>query len=219
MINITGHIMPVRKICDMAHSYGIDVMVDGAHAVAHIDFDINDLDCDYYGASLHKWLSTPLGAGLLYVKQSKIDQIWPLFAEGPTQPGDIKRLNHTGTHPVHTDLAINNAIDYYETLGSERKERRLRYIQRYWTDELRKVDRINVNTPQEIHRSCAIANVGIDGMSPSELSNILFEKYKIWTVAIDGNGVHGCRITPNIYTLKSELDQFIEAMTEIAKTS
>ena len=218
MINITGHILPIRKICDMAHEKGVEVMVDGAHAVAHINFDIKDLDCDYYGASLHKWLSTPLGAGLLYVRKSKIPQIWPLFAEGKTEPDDIKKLNHTGTHPVHTDLAIGNAIDYYKNLGPLRKEGRLRYIQRYWSEQLRGIDRIVVNTPKEENKSCAIANVGVRDMNPSELSKALLEKHKIWTVAINGNGVHGCRITPNVYTTLDELDQFVDAMKSIAKS-
>ena len=218
MINITGHILPIRKICDMAHERGVDVMVDGAHAFAQITFDIKELDCDYYGCSLHKWLSTPLGAGMLYAKKSKIAQIWPLFAEGKIDADNIKRLNHTGTHPVHTDLAISNAIDYYTNLGGENKQARLRHIQRYWSDQLRDHPNIILNTPKESFRSCAIANVGVKNMKPSELSKTLLNDHKIWTVAIDGHGVHGCRITPNVYTSKEELDQFVVAMKEIAKS-
>ncbi len=139
MINITGQILPVRKICDMAHSKGVDVMVDGAHAVAHIKFNMTDLDCDYYGASLHKWLSTPLGVGMLYVRKQNIHKIWPLLAEGDRKEDDILRLNHIGTHPVHTDLAIAAAVDYYEKIGPERKEARLRWLQQYWTTKVRNI--------------------------------------------------------------------------------
>ncbi|MBK6948076.1 MAG: aminotransferase class V-fold PLP-dependent enzyme [Haliscomenobacter sp.] len=120
MINITGQILPIRQICDMAHSKGVEVMVDGAHAVAHFQFSMRDLQCDYYGASLHKWLSAPLGAGILYVRKDKIAGIWPMFAEYGAEPGDIRRLNHTGTHPVATDLAIGNALEYYHNLGPAR---------------------------------------------------------------------------------------------------
>ncbi len=120
MINITGHILPVRKICDMAHSKGVQAMVDGAHAFAHIKFTIPELNCDYYGSSLHKWLSVPLGAGILYVKKENISKVWPLLAEGERKTDDILRLNHTGTHPVHTDLTISDAIDFYNTIGAER---------------------------------------------------------------------------------------------------
>ncbi len=216
MINITGHILPIRKICDMAHEKGVEVMVDGAHAFAHIQFSIKDLDCDYYGTSLHKWLSVPLGAGFLFVKKDKIPNVWPMFAEIRRKPDDIGRLNHTGTHPVHTDLAIGNAIEYYLRLGPERKEARLRYLQEYWTSKVRDLPHVIVNTPKESHRACGIANVGIKGMKPRDLADTLMKKYRIWTVAIDGAGVHGCRITPNIYTTPKELDTFVEALKDMA---
>ena len=133
MINITGQILPVRKICEMAHSKNVPVMVDGAHAFAHLKFKITDLDCDFYGCSLHKWLSVPLGAGMLYVKKEYIPRIWPIFAEAGKKDDEIARLNHTGTHAVATDLTIPDAIDFYLNIGAERKEARLRYLQHYCT--------------------------------------------------------------------------------------
>jgi selenocysteine lyase/cysteine desulfurase len=218
MINITGQILPVRKICDMAHSKGVDVMVDGAHAFAHIQYTIPDLHCDYYGASLHKWLSTPLGAGMLYVKKGKAEKIWPLLAEGDKDANDISRLNHTGTHPVHTDLAIANAIDYYIKLGPDKKEARLRFLQKYWTDKVRNIPNVVVNTPVEAARSCGIANVGIKGMKPAVLAEALMKKYKIFTVAIDSAeaNVQGCRITPNLYIMPQDLDVLVKALGELA---
>ena len=216
MINITGQILPVKKICEMAHSYGVEVMVDGAHCVGHFDFSIDDFNCDYYGSSLHKWLATPLGAGLLYVNKNKTHRIWPLLANGNTNKSDIKRLNHIGTHPVHTDLAISNSIDYLKWIGMERKEKRMRYLQRYWSDKLRNVNNVIVNTPIDIDRSCGIGNVGLTNMSPSKMEDLLFEKYKIFTVAIDYANVKGCRISPNIFTTTKELDSFIDAVKELS---
>lgn len=218
MINITGQILPVKKICEMAHSYGVEVMVDGAHCVGHFDFSIDEFNCDYYGSSLHKWLATPLGAGLLYVNKNNTHKIWPLLANGNTNKKDIKRLNHIGTHPVHTDLAISNSIDYTNWIGMKKKEKRLRYLQRYWSDKLRTIENVIVNTPKDLNRSCGIGNVGLSNMSPSQMSNILFEKYKIFTVAIDYANVKGCRISPNIFTTTNELDQFISAVKEMANT-
>lgn len=215
MINITGQILPVRKICDMAHSKGVAVMVDGAHAFAHIKFTIPELNCDYYGCSLHKWLSTPLGAGMLYVKKENIAKVWPLFAEGEKKPDDISRLNHTGTIPPATDLAIADAIDFYNKVGAERKEARLRYLQNYWTNKVRKMQHTKLFTPTDPARSCGIANVGIPGIKPGDMAEILLKKYKIYTVAIDNAGVKGCRITPNIYTTTSELDTLVNALAEI----
>jgi selenocysteine lyase/cysteine desulfurase len=216
MVNITGQVLPIRKICDMAHSKGVEVLVDGAHAVAHLCFSINDLNCDYYGASLHKWLSAPLGAGLLYVKEDKIAQIRPLMAGAIKEGGDIRRLNHTGTLSVATDLAIGNAIDYYQLLGPERKEARLRFLQHYWTSRVREMPGVLLNTPAAPERACGIANVGIAGMSPTALAEVLMKKYRIWTVAIDGAGVQGCRITPNVYTSLAELDVLVRAITELS---
>ncbi len=216
MINITGQILPVRKICDMAHKKGVPVMVDGAHAIAHLNFKIPDLDCDYYGSSLHKWLSVPIGAGLLYVKKENISKIWPIFAESGKSNNDILKLNHTGTHPPATDLTISDAIDYYEKIGAERKEARLRYLQNYWTDKVRSLPNIIMNTPADKARSCAIANVSIKGGKVSSIQQRLLDEYKIYTVAIDGAGVNGVRVTPNIYTSTAELDVLVKALKEMS---
>jgi selenocysteine lyase/cysteine desulfurase len=216
MINITGQILPIRKICDMAHKRGVEVMVDGAHAVAHFQFKITDLDCDYYGSALHKWLSVPLGAGLLYVKKEKIAKLWPLLGDGNTNRSDISRINHIGTHPVHTDLAIEDAIEYYYMIGAERKEKRLRFLQQYWTSKVKNIPKIILNTPTDDKRSCGIANVGIEGITPGDLAKRLLSEHKIFTVAIDGANVYGCRITPNVYTTLEELDAFVNALKKLA---
>ncbi len=216
MINITGHILPVKKICQMAHKKGVQVMVDGAHCVGHFQFNIKDLECDYYGSSLHKWLAVPLGTGMLYVNDTHIDTVWPIFTQQKRKPGDISRLNHTGTHPVYHDLTIESAINYYNMLGGKRKEARLRYLQEYWTSKVRNHQNIIVNTPKESYRACGIANVGIKGIKPAYLAKRLFAEYNIFTVAIDYANVKGCRITPNVFTLTSELDHFVKALKEMA---
>ncbi len=215
MINITGQILPVRKICDMAHAKGVPVMVDGAHAIAHIQFSIPDLHCDYYGASLHKWLSVPLGAGMLYVKKEHIGKVWPIFADSSKKDDDIARLNHTGTLPAATDLTITNAIDFYHKIGAERKEARLRYLQNYWVERVRDLPHVVMNTPSDPKRSCGIANIGIKGMNPGDFQKTLLNKYKVYTVAIDNAGVHGCRVTPNVFTAVAELDTFVNAIKDI----
>lgn len=215
MVNITGQILPIKKICDMAHSLNVAVAVDGAHTFAHLDFKIPDLGCDFYAASLHKWLSVPLGAGILYVKDGKAPGLWSLMADWGMKD-DITHLAHTGTHPVATDLTVLDAIDFYNKLGTARKEARLRFIQNYWTSRVRGVKNIVLNTPADPTRSCGIANVGIATMKPADMAKTLLDKYKVWTVAIDGQGVQGCRITPNVYTTTAELDVFVKALKEMA---
>jgi selenocysteine lyase/cysteine desulfurase len=217
MVNITGQILPVKKVCAMAHAKGIDVMVDGAHAFAQLDYRIPDLDCDYYGASLHKWLGAPLGSGILYVRRDKVAKLWPIYADASMADDDIRKLNHTGTHPVHTDLGIENAIAFHEAIGIQRKEARLRYLQNYWTNRVRALPNVVMYTPSDPQRSCAIANVGVKGVKPADLAKILLDKYKIWTVAIDSAGVHGVRVTPQLFIRPAELDVFVKAIGEIAR--
>ena len=216
IVNVTGQIMPVQKICDMAHRYGIRVVVDGAHAFGHIQFSIQDLHCDYYGTSLHKWLNVPLGAGFLYVKKDQIADLWPLFAEESRDSADILRLNHVGTYPAHIDLAIIDAIDYYQKIGGARKEARLRYLQKYWTDQVRNLPGVVVNTPVESERYCGIGNVGIESVKPTEFANQLLNDYQIWTVAINRPGVRGLRITPNLFTTTKELDVLVKAIKDLS---
>jgi selenocysteine lyase/cysteine desulfurase len=220
IVNITGQILPVRKIVDMAHARGVDVMVDGAHAFAHFDYKIPDLGCEYYGASLHKWLGCPLGTGILYVRRDKIPTLWPIFGDWRmTQDADIMKLNHTGTHPVHTDLAISSAIAFHNSIGTRRKEARLRYLQNYWTSKVRAMPNVVMYTPADPTRSCAIANVGIKGMDPLELAKSLLEKDRIFTVGYDQAGVHGLRVTPHVFTQPKELDRFVAAIARYAKRS
>lgn len=216
LVNITGQVLPVAAICEMAHRRNVPVMVDGAHAFAHLEFTIPALGCDYYGASLHKWLGAPLGAGILYVKKERIPALWPVFADEGMAADDIRKLNHTGTHPCHTDLGINDAIDFHLMIGAARKEARLRFLQRYWTDQVRGARGITLNTPTDPARSCAIANVGVAGMTPGQLSQALMERFHIYTVAIDGRGVHGARITPHLFTTTGELDHLVRALRTLA---
>ena len=220
IINVTGQILPVQKIADMAHARGVDVLVDGAHAFAHFDFRIPDLHVEYYAASLHKWLGCPLGTGILYVKREKIPALWPIFADWRmTDDTDVMKLNHTGTHPVHTDLAIESAIAFHESIGIQRKEARLRYLQQYWTTRVRALPNVIMNTPADPARTCAIANVGIRGITPADFAKTLLDKHRIWTNAVDSEsaGVRGVRVTPHMFILPRELDQLVKAITEIAR--
>ena len=220
MINITGHILPVRKIADMAHAHGVDVLVDGAHAFAHFDYRIPDTGADYYAASLHKWLGCPLGTGILYVRKDKIPGLWPIYGDWRmTDDADIMKLNHTGTHPVHTDLTIEHAIAFHNSIGIQRKEARLRYLQTYWTSKVRALPNVILNTPSDPARACAIANVGIKGVPPADLAKTLLDKYRIWTNAIDSPaiGVQGVRITPHVFIQPAELDVLVKALSEIGR--
>jgi selenocysteine lyase/cysteine desulfurase len=215
MINVTGQLLPARKICDMAHSHGVEVIIDAAHSFAHVVFEIPDLGGDYFGASLHKWLCTPLGAGILQINRKKIRKVWPLFGETSIPDDDIRKFERIGTQPVWTVAAIPEAIRFHRMIGGQRKEERLRYLQQYWTDRVREFPNVYLNTPPG-RRACGIANFGITGRSPKEIADLLFDRYHIFTVAIDMEAVKGVRVTPHLYTRPSELDALVSAIREIA---
>ncbi|MCU0389657.1 MAG: aminotransferase class V-fold PLP-dependent enzyme [Thermoflexibacter sp.] len=218
MINLTGQILPVREIAEMAHSKGIEIISDSAHAFAHIDFKIPDLQCDYFGTSLHKWLSTPLGAGMMYIKKDKIKNIWGLYGETGFADDDIRKFERIGTHPCWTNLTISNAIRFHHAIGAKRKEARLRYLKNYWAEKLKNNPKILINVPLEAERSCGLGNVAVIGKTPTQLADILYDKYRIFTVGIETEAVNGIRVTPHLYTTLEELDAFVKAMEEIAKT-
>lgn len=213
LINLSGQIIPVRKIADEAHKRGIEVIVDAAHSVAHINFNAKQLDADYLGASFHKWLCCPLGVGFLAVKKKFISKIYPLMGDSDYANDNIRKFEHTGTKPVHTIMAINEAINFHNAIGSELKEKRLRYLKNYWVDRIKNYPEITINTPiSDENRSCAIANFGISKYTPQQLAEKLFEKHKIFSVAIDHPAIKGVRITPHIYNNTAELDKLVEAV-------
>ena len=217
MINITGQITPVKALCDLARSRGIEVIVDGAHSFAHFDFKHQDLNCDYFGTSLHKWLFAAKGTGLLYVKKDKIGKIWPLMAAEKKQANDIRKYEEIGTHSAAMHLAIGEAILFHEGIGGKRKEARLRYLSRYWMNKLKSLPNIRFNTSFESNQSCGIANVEIVDADPVKLAGYLMSKHKLFTVPIVHDEFKGLRITPNVYTTLSELDRFCDVMETVAK--
>ncbi|ANM30363.1 hypothetical protein ABI59_13450 [Acidobacteria bacterium Mor1] len=212
VIYLTGQILPVRAICDMAHARGIEVICDAAHSIGHLEFKIPDLDCDYLGSSLHKWLGAPLGNGLLYVRKNKIPKVWPLLGDSALPKDDIRKLEHLGTLPVHNQLAIAHAIRFHESIGSARKEARLRHLKDSWTQRVIEHPRVGLATPTEPERSCAIATVTVDGIDSHEVARRLYDEHRVFTVAVP----QGVRIAPNLHATKSDVDRLVEGLLAIA---
>ncbi|HUL44949.1 MAG TPA: aminotransferase class V-fold PLP-dependent enzyme [Bacteroidota bacterium] len=217
VINITGQIMPVKSVCDLARSKGIEVIVDGAHSFAHFDFKQQDLGCDYFGTSLHKWLYAPKGTGLLYVKREKIEKLWPLMAADKSEAKDIRKFEEIGTHSAAPKLAIGEAILFHNGIGPKRKGTRLRYLSRYWMNKLKDLPNVRFHTSFDEHQSCGIANVEIVDIDPGALGTYLFDKHKIFVTPIIHDEFRGLRITPNVYTTLNELDRFCDVMETVAK--
>lgn len=216
-INLTGQIMPVKKVCEMARSKGIETIVDGAHSFAQFDFKQSDLGCDYFGTSLHKWLYAPKGTGMLYVKKDKIPKIWALMASEDKNKNDIRKFEEIGTHSAAMRLAIGEAILFHNAIGGKRKEARLRFLARYWMNKLKDIPKVGFNTSFDSAQSCAIGNFKIEGVDPVQIGSYLMAKHKIFTTPIVHEEFTGIRITPNVYTTLWELDRFCEIVAGIAK--
>ena len=219
IINWNGQILPVKKIAQEAHKRGIEVVVDGAHSFAHFEFKVPDLDCDYFASSLHKWLFAPIGTGTLYVKKEKIKNLYPLFAtsDDPLKD-DIRKFENLGTRPFYIEQAINKAIDFYDMIGAERKEKRLHYLKNYWMEKVKDIPKVKLNTSMHPKWGCAIGNIGIEGRKPGELDSFLLDKYKVHTVAITWENIVGVRVTPNVYTTTKNLDVLVEGIMQFVKS-
>jgi len=216
MINWVGQIMPVRKICDMAHAKGIEVIVDGAHSFGLMDFQIPDLHCDYFGTSLHKFLSAPIGSGMLWIKKEKIDKVWTLLCDDKPLSADIRKFENLGTRSFPIEQGIGEAINFHEGIGSKRKEERIRYLKNYWATRVQRIPKVKLHTSLNPEYSCAICGVSIDGMTPAQLDSALFNQYKIHTVGIVWENISCVRVTPHVYTTLPDLDKLVKAITEIA---
>ncbi len=217
MINLTGQILPVKGVVQMARGKGVPVIVDGAHAFAHFDFKHADLDCDYYGSSLHKWLFAPHGTGLLYVRRDKIRRLWPMMAAPETLDDDIRKFEEIGTHPAANFLAIGEAITFHQGIGPERKRERLRYLTRYWAERLLKHDRVRLHTSLKPGLSCGLANFQLEGIDSEALGSHLWSKHRIIVTPIKHAEFEGVRVTPAVYTTIEELDRFCEAVEEVIR--
>jgi selenocysteine lyase/cysteine desulfurase len=212
VVFLTGQVLPVRDVVRIGRARGIPVIVDGAHSFAHLVFKQADLECDYFGTSLHKWLFAPHGTGMLYVRRELIAGLWPLMAAGAELGTDIRKFEEIGTHPAAPALAIGEALAFHEGLGPKRKEARLRYLRDRWAGRLVRNPRVRLLTNLAPGMSCGIATFAADGVDHGKLAEHLWDRHRIIAVAIKHPDVNGIRVTPSVYTTLDEIDRFCEAV-------
>jgi selenocysteine lyase/cysteine desulfurase len=213
--NLTGQIFPIREICRLARARGIQTVVDGAHAFAHFPFKLSDLECDYYGTSLHKWLLAPIGTGFLYVRRERIEKLWPLTPAAESRKADIRKFEEIGTHPAAMHNAIAEALQFHQSIGSERKIARLRFLKNRWAERLAKHPRVRIYTSFDPAQSGGLANLGIDGLDMGKLGEHLWERHRIIVTPIKHDEYEGLRVTPNVYTTLEEVDTFAAAVEQV----
>lgn len=216
--NRTGQIFPVKKICQMARQRGIETIVDGAHAFAQFPFRRDDLDCDYYGTSLHKWMLAPIGTGFLYVRRDRIAKVWPLMAAPASMTNNIRKFEEIGTHQAAQRNAITEAVTFHESIGGERKAARLRYLRERWSRRLEALPQVKLLTSYDPEQSCGIGCVHVEGHPAQQLATRLLDEFRIFTVPIVSPGEYeGLRITPNVYTTVEEIDRFAAAIETVVQ--
>jgi selenocysteine lyase/cysteine desulfurase len=215
MNNQTGYIPPVREIVALGKQRGIEVFVDGAHAFAHFPFTRDDLGCDYYGTSLHKWLLAPIGCGFLYVRREKIEKLWPLMAGSVEQMSNIRKYEEIGTHPAANHNAIAVAMAFHRGIGAERKIARLRFLRDRWAKRLlAESPRVRVLGPLGPNEGGAIGTVAVEGLDMNKVGTWLLDKHRIVATPIVHDEFNGLRVTPNVYTSLDEIDTFSDRMVE-----
>jgi selenocysteine lyase/cysteine desulfurase len=215
--NLTGQLFPVRDIARMARARGIQTIVDGAHAFAHFAFKLRDLECDYYGTSLHKWLLAPVGTGFLYVRRENIEKLWPLTPAAESKTKDIRKFEEVGTHPAANHNAIAEALAFHQSIGIERKSARLRYLSDRWIARLEKHPRVKILSSRQPDQAWGLANVSLEGVDVTKAYDFLWTKYRIITAAIKSTDYQGLRVTPNVYTTLEEVDTFAAAIEDLLK--
>jgi selenocysteine lyase/cysteine desulfurase len=215
--NLTGQIFPIRDICRLGKARGLEVIVDGAHAFAHFPFTRDELECDYYGTSLHKWLLAPHGTGFLYIRREKIPRIWPLMAAPPEMDANIRKFEEIGTHPAANHNAIAEALLFQQGIGAERKAARLRFLFQRWARRLESLPRVRILTPYDPAQSCGLASIAIEGMEPGKVVGHLWDRHRIIATPINHPEFKCVRVTPNVYSTLAEIDRFGDAMEDLIR--
>jgi isopenicillin-N epimerase len=216
--NLTGQIFPVRDICRIARARGIVTIVDGAHAFAHFPFTLGDLECDYYGTSLHKWLLAPVGTGFLYVRRGRIKDHWPLTPANESKAADIRKFEEIGTHPAAMHNAIAEAIEFHHSIGGARKAARLRYLRNRWAKRLHETPGAKVLTSFDPGQGCAIGLLSLGALDPEKVTAHLWARHRIIVTPIKHAEFQGLRVTPNLYTTLGEIDAFVAAIDDVLKS-
>jgi selenocysteine lyase/cysteine desulfurase len=216
-MNWNGQVIPAKRIAEEAHIRGIEVLIDGAHSFAHLEYKIPDLGADYFGTSLHKWLSAPIGSGMLWMKKEKISKIFPLIPNDNPNSDNIRKFENLGTRPFMIEQAIGQALNFQLAIGNARKEARLRFLKDYWAKEAIKMPKIKMNTSLKPEFSGALAHFSVEGLEAGKMEGELFTKFKIHTSPTKWEKLDGVRVTPHVYTSLRDLDRLLEGVNYLTK--
>jgi len=215
-----GRILPVKAITEIVHKYNIEVLLDAAHAYAHINHSIEDLACDYYATSLHKWLNAPYGTGLLYIKKENIKNIQLPLNTHDISSDDINKFEQLGTTAFQNQISIEPALAFHQQLTTKVKQAHLLKLSNYFIDELEaaNIKNLKIITNRKLMQYCGIVTFSIKGTSSKKLADELFQNYGIIAKSTGLYKSSGIRISNNIFILKKDIDYLVDAINAISKT-
>lgn len=219
--NRTGLVLPVAEIINMARKKGVDVILDIAHSWGQLDFSIPDLNADFVGLSLHKWIHAPLGLGCLYIRKNRIVDIDPCLGDELFDKTDVRARVHSGTKNIAPFLTLPSALDFHLRLGARVKQERLRYLRNHWVSRVSSIDSIEILTPSHDEMYGAITSFRLKGrktkLENEEIVRFLLEKHNIFTVQRGGIYLGDCvRVTPALFTSIENVEQLVGALVDLA---
>ena len=214
----TGLVLPVAEITALAKSRGVDVILDSAHAWGQLDFKLPDTGADFIGLTCQKWIGSPMGVGIFYVKKSRQDALDDGWGIASLEPGDIRRKIQTGTTNMAAFLALDDALIFHERLGAAAKEARVRHLRDRWAEAVR--GRVEILTPSDPRLTCGITSFRLKGKTSVEdnrqLAETLLRRFNIFTVERTGVASGACiRVTCAVFTSPADTDKLVAALTAL----
>jgi len=214
--NTNGMILPVKAISKMAHEKGILVAVDAAQTGGTFQIDLHDLDCDFYAACGHKFIYSPKGMGVFYAKKDSQKYLKPLIVSRQYyNDKSIRRLENYNSRNYPELLGLGAAVDFYNLIGGEKREKRLFELKNYLRSSLNNKDWFVFKTPADDKMSCAIHTIEVKGKKVGDVKNALFKNHKIDCRPISSHNINGVRISLSVFITKTDIDYLVDALKNI----
>ena len=214
----TGTMMPARELCALARSKGILSLVDAAHPLGQMQIDMKAIGADYYAMSPHKWLDAPTGTGLLYMRRESQDRVWPTM--GSTGWDDEKRgaarFDRHSQRAWPLVLAFGAAMDFQNSIGKERIERRIRMLHARLREKVAALPGVTIHTSPHPDLSCALLGFSFPKLKNQDIVDTLLARHGVYvrTIAYDLNAV---RVSTHHYNTEAEVDRLVEGLQDILK--
>ncbi|SIS14065.1 aminotransferase class V-fold PLP-dependent enzyme [Pseudomonas sp. A214] len=217
--HLTGLVMPVQAIAETAREFGVDIILDGAHALGQIDFDLKKLGIEFAGFNLQKWIGGPLALGFLYIAPQRLADIDPDMDEDHYPAADVRSRTPHSTPNIPVLLTLPLVLEEHRSLGgASAKGVRLSYLRDLWVNAVRDVPGIEIMTPDDPRLYCGITSMRFTAQPDQQaMADRLLNDYGIFTV-VRNTSVGPCiRITPGLITLAKDIERLTTALINLSR--